>query len=87
MGFYLHAIKLRAEARFEFKEKLEASIAGFDLDIFEWNAIKESVSWEEEGKEFWLKGQLYDVVTQKRRSISLHGFCKPVARCLLACSN
>ena len=33
MGFSLHALKLRAEARFEFKEKLEASIAEFDLDI------------------------------------------------------
>ncbi len=75
MGFYLHAIKLRAEARFEFKEKLEASIAEFDLDIFEWNAIKESVSWEEEGKEFWLKGQLYDVVTQKTVNGKKYIYC------------
>jgi hypothetical protein len=65
MGFYLHTLKLRAEARSEFKEKVKTSLADPALDIFEWDAIKNIVTWEEEGKEFWLKGQLYDVVAQK----------------------
>ena len=65
MGFYLHSLKLREEARFEFREKVKTSSTNAALDIFEWDAIKNSVRWEEKDEEFWLKGQLYDVVTQK----------------------
>jgi hypothetical protein len=65
MGFYLHTLKLRAEARSEFKEKIKTSLISPDVDVFEWNAIKHNIRWEEEGEEFWLKGQLYDVLTQK----------------------
>ncbi len=75
MGFYLHSLKLRAEAKFEFKEKVKTSLAEYDLDIFELNVIKNSVTWEEEGKEFWLKGQLYDVVVQKTINGKKYIYC------------
>jgi len=75
MGFYLHTLKLREEARSEFKEKIKTSLANRALDIFEWEAIKNIVSWEEEGKEFWLKGQLYDVVMQKSIGSKKYIYC------------
>ena len=65
MGYYLHALAMREEAKTEFKEKMKASLMDTALDIFECNVIKNKVSWEDEGKEFWLNGQLYDVVMQK----------------------
>jgi hypothetical protein len=75
MGYLLHTLKLREEAKTEFKEKMKASLPDSAFTMFEWQAVKTKVNWEEEGKEFWLNGQLYDVVMQKTVNGKKYVYC------------
>jgi hypothetical protein len=61
MGYYFHSLSKRQEAKSEFEQKLKTTLPADAYTEFEWNVIKHNVQWEEDGKEFWLNGQLYDV--------------------------
>jgi hypothetical protein len=61
MGYYFHSLSKRQEAKNEFEQKLKSTLPANAYTKFDWNVIKYKVEWEEDGKEFWLNGQLYDV--------------------------
>jgi hypothetical protein len=65
VGYYFHSLSKRAEAKSEFKEKMASTLCEDAYTRFSWDSIKAAVQWEEEGEEFWLDGQLYDVVSKQ----------------------
>ena len=69
IGYYIHSFALRISAKQEFFDLLNTSVLNstdnnFPLEKFYLSDIEKEMHWEEEGKEFWLKGQLYDVVSK-----------------------
>jgi hypothetical protein len=65
MGYYFHSLSKRQEAKSEFEQKLKTTLPKDAYTKFDWNSIQHKIRWEEDGKEFWLNGQLYDVVSQQ----------------------
>jgi hypothetical protein len=65
MGYYFHSLSKRQEAKSEFEQKLKATIRDSNCTSFDLASIKDKISLEEEGKEFWLNGELYDIVSMK----------------------
>jgi hypothetical protein len=61
-GYFIHSGVLRSAARQQFKRSLIANLPDSSLDQFCLEDIANNIHWEEKGKEFWLQGQLYDVV-------------------------
>ncbi len=54
------------EIKEEVKQQLLASLPETVLDIIDAETNKEAIYWEEEDREFYLHGQLYDVAFTKR---------------------
>lgn len=53
------------QIREEVKQQLLASLPETALDIVDAGNNKEAIDWEEEGREFYLHGQIYDVAFTK----------------------
>lgn len=67
LGYYLLHSLQQYQARQEIKHALRASIPESSLEII--SATDDQLQWQEAGKEFYYRGQLYDVVNIK----VLHG--------------
>lgn len=64
VGYYVHSLQQREDAKQEFKRAMVASVPDSLLNTFVLSDIQKSIEWEEVGKEFWFDGNLYDVVKQ-----------------------
>jgi len=53
------------QIREEVKQRLLASIPEKMLDVIDADLNKEKIEWEDEGREFYLQGQLYDIAYTK----------------------
>ena len=54
------------EIKEEVKQQLLASLPETALDIVDAESNKDAIDWEEEGREFYLHGQMYDVAFTKK---------------------
>ena len=61
---FIYAIR-QADAKEEAKQKLLALIPETALELIDAGANKNDIKWEEEGKEFYLHGQRFDVAKIK----------------------
>lgn len=79
VGYFIHSHLLRQHAKREFSQlllsPLNASSNILPLHTFSYSAIKNNVQWEEEGREFWYNGQLYDVVSSATINGNLYLTC------------
>ncbi|HYC27338.1 MAG TPA: hypothetical protein VEB42_00965 [Chitinophagaceae bacterium] len=67
LGYYfIHSLQ-QYQARQEIKRTLLANLPESELEVI--SAPAEKLQWEEDGKEFYYHGQMYDVVSMK----VLHG--------------
>jgi hypothetical protein len=67
--FQQHLLKEEMEAQ------LFANIPENDLEVFDLDENKSSINWEEEGKEFSLNGELYDVAKIKKVNGKILLYC------------
>ena len=75
MGYLIHSFALRHVARHEFKAALISSLPKEALDRIALYDIEAKGKWEEEGREFWLNGKLYDVVRQEQSNGITYLYC------------
>jgi hypothetical protein len=61
-GYFFHTNALRMSARSAARRNIRAELPGSVLEKFTFDAIAKDLHWEEADKEFWLHGELYDVV-------------------------
>ena len=64
-GYYFIYVIQQYQLKESIKEKLLATIPEASLDIIDAGINKNDIEWEEEGKEFYLHGLLYDVAAIK----------------------
>ena len=74
-GYYFIYVIQVAEAREEMKERLIANLPDSMLEDFVLEDHASSISWQEEGKEFYLNNELYDVARTKIINGKTHLFC------------
>jgi len=61
MGYYFFYMFQQHQIKEAVKHELLAKLPESSLEIIDANAQKNDIEWEEEGKEFYLHGQMYDV--------------------------
>jgi hypothetical protein len=61
LGYYFCYTLQQYQVKREVKRELLNNVASFLLEKIELEKNIQSIEWEEEGKEFYLAGQLYDV--------------------------
>ena len=71
----MHTSALRREVRREFKEAVFSSLPDSTFEKFSETRINKNGYWEEEGKEFWLDGELFDVVRKKVEKGTVVYYC------------
>ncbi|HRI25725.1 MAG TPA: hypothetical protein PLZ45_13695 [Ferruginibacter sp.] len=64
-GYHVFFSIRQYEAKEEMKHRLLASVPEHLLQVINADVNKEDIEWEEEGREFFLHGQLYDVAYTK----------------------
>lgn len=64
-GYYLFFTIQQHRLKESIKEQLLTTIPESSLDVIDVDLNKSNIEWEEEGKEFYLHGQLYDVAAIK----------------------
>jgi hypothetical protein len=62
-------------AKKEFIEIISTTLTDTSLQKFSLDDISKELQWEEEGKEFWLAGRLYDIVLKKVEKGKIYLFC------------
>lgn len=67
---YQHSIKK------EIKRKIKNNVPETELTFFTFSVSDiNKIEWEKKGKEFWLRGNLYDVVKKKETNDSITFYC------------
>lgn len=64
-GYHIIFTIRQFEIKEEVKQQLLASLPETVLDIIDAESNKAAIDWEEEGREFYLHGQMYDVAFTK----------------------
>ena len=65
IGYHFIYIIQQNEAKEEAERELLAKLPESSLELIDLAANKNDIDWEEEGKEFYLHGQMYDVAKTK----------------------
>ena len=75
LGYYcLHIIK-QHQLKEQVKQELLVSLPSQLLEKIDATANKELLQWEEQDKEFYLKGQLYDVARIEKQNDRVYLYC------------
>ncbi|HEX8461372.1 MAG TPA: hypothetical protein VF623_08075 [Segetibacter sp.] len=75
IGGYLHLKVEKEIARYEMKERIIKDIPDSLLTVFELNELQNRLTWKEEGKEFWIGQDLYDIVKMSVINNKTYVFC------------
>src|ERR1700712_4637073 len=62
IGYYVQVSVQKELAQWEMKERIFKSIPDSSLTCFDLSSIENEIAWKEEGKEFWLNNELFDLV-------------------------
>lgn len=74
-GYRIYYSYKQHQAKESAKQKLLASIPENLLDVIDADRNKAAIEWEEEGHEFYLHGQLYDVAYTKNVNGKMFIYC------------
>lgn len=65
VGYYFIFRNSQSQQKEAIKEKINSRLAEGELQIISFTDNQQKIYWEEEGKEFLLNGEMYDVVKSK----------------------
>ena len=65
-GYYFFFTIQQHQIKESVKQQLLTAIPESSLDVIDADANKDDIEWEEEGREFYLHGQMYDVASIKK---------------------
>ena len=80
MGYYFFYMFQQHQIKEAVKHELLAKLPESSLEIIDANAQKNDIEWEEEGKEFYLHGQMYDVAFIKISNGITYGATKVIVQ-------
>ena len=75
IGYYLIIHQARQEHKAYIKKLLHQNISENLLTEIDYSANKQAIYWEEEGKEFFLNGEIYDLVKTKNVAGKIYFYC------------
>jgi hypothetical protein len=61
IGYYFLYMFQQYQVKESVKQELMSKLPESSLEIIDADACKDDIEWEEEGREFYLQGQMYDV--------------------------
>ena len=75
IGYYFIMHHEQQEQKEYIKELLQKNLADEVMTIIDFTANKEKIYWEEEGKEFFYEGEMYDLVKTKNENEKIFFYC------------
>jgi len=75
VGYYFFYVGERAAAQHEMKAAMLAGLPDQSYQIIVLEKNSNAISWEEEGKEFYLNGKLYDVAKSSVKDGATYLYC------------
>lgn len=75
VGYYFVMHQAQHERKEFVEELLHKTIADDELIIIDFTTNKEKVYWQEEGKEFFFEGDMYDLVKTKNENEKIFFYC------------
>lgn len=75
IGYYFVMQQAQQEQKKYIKELLHKNVADELLTIIDFTTKKEKIYWEEEGKEFFYEGEMYDLVKTKNENEKTFFYC------------
>jgi hypothetical protein len=76
VGYYILCTYQQYQVKKEVERQLLASsLHESEMDIFVLQEYQDKLTWEEEGKEFYLDGEMYDVVKTKEQGGQIILYC------------
>ena len=75
MGYYFLLNHAQQEQKEFIQELLHKTLPEDELTIIDFTGNKEKIYWEEEGKEFFFEGKMYDLVKMKNDNGQIIFYC------------
>ena len=75
VGYYLVSYQAQQQRKQEIKELLRQDVSEHLLTVIDYTTNHKNIFWEEEGKEFFFEGELYDLVNTKSIKGKIYFYC------------